>query len=382
MATRCALALSAAGLASSLGGSPRLVHAAPEAPKVATPAQLWDVETESAALDPAVEHPPRHTVGGDPKVTVGALLQTRIDVGGGGARDGDVFIRRARVTVDVELTPWLRGRLQPDFAFRPTLLNEAYVEVRVHRLVRFVAGRAGRPFSLVDAIRAEDILPIERGATFLRRRTLDFYRMLEEISYRGRSTGVQLQGESQGWPVNVSYAFGFFRGATAEEGPDLDIKQVAGRAALHLRSDVRVGFAFSSARLPCAACVTPQSRRGEAFNLDVSHGRRGKPGFLVVAEAGTGELDPSAGANFLGAQLWLAHHSRPLADQVHALEPLLRASFGDPEGSRDPFGGLLLTTGLNVYLVDQSRLMFNHDVWFPQHGHAVHSLKVMVQLFK
>ena len=121
-------------------------------------------------------------------------------------------------------------------------------------------------------------------------------------------------------------------------------------------------------------------RRGTAWEADLEIGSF-DPGFHLLAEATTGDLDPFEDHAFRGAAAWLAYRTQPVATGVSALEPTLRLSTGDSDGSPDPIGGTLLTPGFNAYFGGNNRIMLNLDLWNPA-GAAPrqHGFKAMFQM--
>ena len=126
----------------------------------------------------------------------------------------------------------------------------------------------------------------------------------------------------------------------------------------------------------------PELRRGHAFGIDAQVNAFA-PGLIFVGEVLRGDYDPFAGAEFTGAQGWIAYRTGALGSRVAHLEPVLRTSWSrvdDTEDGSDP-GGLLRTPGLNVYFTPLTRVLFNYDVWNPRdEGETARSCKAQLQV--
>lgn len=351
----------------------------------------------------AQETPEQPTIElGSVRVRLGGLLQVQTSTAlADRANLPTTAMRRARLDVRVHVNDLVQGRITPDFAIGDDVqLQYAYVRLAFAPAFQVVAGTADRPFSLLDEQGADEIVPIERGARFRGRRTLDLYRLTELVGSAGRSLGVQVQGEPANGRTGVSYAAGYFRGALGEDlatpGP-YDIQQLAGRFAVRPTSRLLLGAAVSNRRYfaveaddatgaggtdttrPATGSAAAHgqrgasARRGTSWEADLQYGRSGAAGPLALVTYATGVLDPFRGGRFRGAQGWVAYRTRALSARVRGVEPLLRASWGDPQGRQAADGGVLWTPGVNVYFGPAARLMVDVDRWNPRAGTATTS---------
>jgi hypothetical protein len=146
---------------------------------------------------------------------------------------------------------------------------------------------------------------------------------------------------------------------------------------------VRLGAGWSSRDFSNGVGDTPELERGNAFELDIEYGAF-DPGFHLLAEVSTGDVDPFADATFWGAHTWLGFRTGALSETVSAVEPVFRASYSDTDASSGApvvSGGTLLTPGINVYFGPLNRIMLNYDIWLGAAGSAdAQSLKAMFQL--
>ncbi len=336
-------------------------------------------------------------------ISFGGLVQTQFNTTSADSVDvTDLGLRRVRLSANAKLSDFVSGRFQAELANAATggsaELNEAYALFTFAPPIQVLVGKGGRPFGVVDATTAATLVPIERGARFRGARTVEQYRIMEELAYAGRSVGVQLLGETSALPVGLAYAAGYFTGSTGEEGTDADIRQFAARLQLAPAAWLAIGLAATSRAfapndpvgmgeegMASGADARGETRRGSGYAVDVALGRYGEPGPYVLAELVTGTINPFLDERFTSAQAWLSYRVGGLGarsgDRLLAVEPLFRASWGDAEGPLDAFDGVLLTPGLNLYAARNTRLALNLDLFLPEDGSdTATSFKAQVQI--
>ena len=305
-------------------------------------------------------------------LTFGGLVQTQFNTSSadGAEDDTDLSLRRVRLSANARVSDLVSGRIQAELANAAVggaaELNEAYALFQFDPAFGVLVGKGGRPFGIIDATSASQIVPIERGARFRGAETVELYRTLEALSYAGRSVGVQVLGEAG----PVVYAAGYFRGATGEEGDDADIRQFAARVQVQPVDLVKVGVAATSRAF--AASDPPglqlngeaqgfdpsgETERGAGYALDFEVGEYGRPGFHALGQFTVGTIDPFRDFTFTAAQGWVAYRVGGLGaatnDVLVAVEPLFRASASDVEGPVGENDGVLLTPGLNLYAAQE-----------------------------
>lgn len=318
------------------------------------------------------------------RLDVGGLLQTQLNTTSAEVDEPvELLLRRARFRVEAQPRAWMTLVLQPDFGAEGVELNEGYIDVAFAPALQLRAGKAGRPFGVMDATSATQLLPIERGARIRGRRTLELYGLLGEVAYAGRSVGVQLRGAPERAPLGLTYAAGYFAAAPSEEGADAFIRQLAGRVTIDPAPRLQIGVALSSRAFrgdtAGGGAANAEARRGSAFAIDARYGAFDEPGVHAVAEWSAGVVDPFTGDRYRGGQLWTAVRSRPVSEVIAGVEPMLRLGFGRVDGERAVDGGVLLTPGLNVYFGGGNRVMANYDVWLPERGKTASSFKLQLQ---
>ncbi|MFW6202373.1 MAG: porin [Gemmatimonadota bacterium] len=327
--------------------------------------------------------------------------------------------RRIRPTVRVVIDDWIEGKIQPDFALGEIQLADAFIDFAIGEAFGIRFGQFKKPFSRIELTSSSRIIAIERG---LRIRGLvdaflfdlanepdppfvdidgglllgDEYTLLDALGYLGRDMGVAVHGGSG----RLGYALGVFNGSGADRRDDSDGKSVAGRVEYSPRDDwpLVIAAAGSYRELLFDGELLGVGVRDEidgfALEADVEWGEFRRPGAHVLVEGVIGEnfvagLTPGpapgpADATLLGLQAVLAwFEPYPAAGgRIEGVEPLLRASYGDPSLDRDGDGGWLLTPGANLYFFGGNRVMLNWDV-FLAGGEAVeteHALRVQTQL--
>ncbi|HEX6042373.1 porin [Longimicrobium sp.] len=297
-------------------------------------------------------------------------------------------LRRVRLEANLYFGRFVQGKIQPEYAGSRVALRDAYVRFNFDPGLQLWAGQAHRPFGIITPISSARMLPIERGVHIrgvANADSYDQYNLISFLNYSERDVGLQLRGEPRNAPLGLSYAVGFFNGPAATTAPHEETWQGVARVAVHPVPNVRVGAGWSRLdHVRTADDETLRTREGQAWEADVELGSD-RGGLHVIGEVSTGDFDPFAGAEFLGAQGWVGYRTARVSSAISAVEPLLRVSYGDPdvddEAEIDGTGGTLITPGVNLWLGGLNRIALNWDVWNPQaDGETVHSAKVLFQL--
>jgi hypothetical protein len=320
---------------------------------------------------------------GATEVTLDARVQTQFNTSSDSSvAPSELRMRRIYLGATAHVNDLVSGKVQADFAGNRVSLKDAYLKLTVSSALQLVAGNAYRPFSRLAAYTSDlRILPIERGLAIRGVSGLEEQGFVSGLGYAERDVGLQVMGAPKG-PLGLEYAAGVFAGPLAGSVGAQDSYQYVGRVSVEPIADVSVGAAVSTRDFarPAPGDARPALRRGTAWEADLEIGSF-SPGFHLLAEATTGDLDPFADGDFRGAAAWLAYRTHPVTSTVSALEPTLRVSTGDVDASVEPVGGTLLTPGLNAYFGGNNRIMLNLDLWNPA-GAAPrqHSFKAMFQV--
>ncbi|MEX2583312.1 MAG: porin [Gemmatimonadota bacterium] len=319
------------------------------------------------------------------ELTIGGRVQTQFNTTSVTSQPpSQLFFRRARLEVSVQVDERVSGTIQPDFAGDEVEIKDAYLNFALTPGLEILAGRAYRPFGLLEQTSSKRIVPIERGLRIRGLAAMDEYAVLSGLRYSNRDIGIQIHGDPEGAPAELSYAAGVLRGPLHGGVGDQDSYQFAARATMRPHDALRVGAGWSNRDFarPGAGVGDIQLRRGNAFEMDVEYGSF-EPGFHLLAELSRGDFDPFDEAGFWGAHAWLAYRTETVEGVEVRLEPLLRVSYADVDAHTGPGvapGGTLLTPGLNVYLSPLNRIMINYDLWLSDGTSPnARSLKAMFQ---
>jgi hypothetical protein len=295
----------------------------------------------------------------------------------------EMLLRRVRFGAVVRINDFVGGRVQPELSGQRIGLADAYMDLTFSRGLVFLAGKAHRPFGIMEQTTSNQILPIERG---LRIRGLDDFELssiLSTLGYSDRDVGLQLRGSPRDVPLGMSYAVGVFAGPLHGSVGDDFTQQYVARLALSPIDDARFAVAWS--RRDFIGDIPGEAddlEPGDAFLADFEYGGpTPEPGLHLVAEAAAGDFDPFLDQEFVGAQGWLGYRLRA-GRRVTLVEPLIRvshASIDTPEGTSE-LGGTLVTPGLNLYLGGLNRILLNYDVWQGEDGRDENSFKAQFQM--
>ncbi|MBR9988522.1 MAG: hypothetical protein KFH98_02145 [Gemmatimonadetes bacterium] len=318
------------------------------------------------------------------ELSIGGRVQTQFNTTSvDGQAPSQLFLRRARIEVGVKVNDLVSGVLQPDFGNDNVELKDAYLKLDLSPAVQLLAGKAYRPFGLLEQTSSKRMLPIERGLRIRGVGAVDEYAVTSGPGYSNRDIGFQLLGSPEGAPLGLAYAAGVFRGPLHGVVGAQDSYQFAARVTGRPVDGIRVGAGWSSRDFIVEPGETPGLERGHAFEIDVEYGAFA-PGFHLMAELSRGDIDPLTDATFQGAHAWLAYRTEALSTAVSAVEPVFRASYAGTDamdGAGVVAGGTLLTPGINIYFGALNRIMLNYDIWQGGDGSQdARSLKAMFQL--
>lgn len=317
------------------------------------------------------------------EVTFNGRVQTQLHTTSVDAEPfSELELRRTRLDFSVEVNEVVSGRFQPTFRPGGAGVDDAFVNFGFSPGLNLLAGRAHRPFGLHELAGPFLTLPIERG---LRIRGVDGYEayaFMSAFGYSDRDTGIQLRGEPEDAPLDLTYAIGYFAGPLQGASGSQTTYQVAARATVAPVEGLQLGLGWSRRDFTRPVAGGVELRAGSAFEIDVEIGRsHPEPGPHLLAELVTAAADHLTDDRFTGA---LASATYRLAGTgpISVVEPVVRVSYGSFDESRTyrAPGGTLLTPGLNVYLGGENRMMLNYDHWRPAEGESAGSVKVQMQM--
>ncbi len=307
------------------------------------------------------------------------------------ATASDFFIRRARLTFDASINDLIDGRVQPDFGGGSLSLKDAYFRLKFSPAFRVSVGQFKRAFDIFELTSSTEIIPVERtgGIPGLGRcagvgGVCSLSRFTERLSYSDRDTGIRIDGSSS--DGRVAYLATVTNGTGTDTKDENDAKSFAGRITLSAAENVSLAANVSVHDYP--SDLSEDDEYAVAWGGDVAVGSfYGGPMIRAGLIGGDNwrRLDDVSGeeASFLTAQGILSYyHAVQDRANVAGVEPLLRLSWGDPDGEEDDDGGILVTPGLNVYFAGRNRIQVNLDWYSPQgDADAEFSLKVQTALY-
>jgi hypothetical protein len=298
-------------------------------------------------------------------------------------------LRRVRLEANLQFGRLLSAKIQPEFAGSRVQLKDAYVRLNFDPGLQVWAGQAHRPFGVISPFSTTRLTPMEKGVRIRGMgEAYDEHNLLLALGYSDRDAGLQLRGEPRGAPLGLSYAVGFFNGPARIPAPRENTYQVVARVAARPLEWARVGVSYSRIDFPRAIPDVEdfETHEGTAWAADVELGSE-RAGPRAVLEVTRGDFDPFLGAEFVGAQGWVAYRTGRASSTIAALEPFVRVSYGDPDvddvipaTATDAVGGTLITPGINLWLGGLNRFALNYEVWNAEHGGNARSFKALFQL--
>lgn len=188
---------------------------------------------------------------GDTRLLMGLIVQTdgRFALAGSSPVANTFTIRRLRPTFSGRIGRYVEFRAMPDFGGGTTVLQDAYVDIRVSRAFRIRTGKDKTPVGYELATTDAYLLFPERT--------------LASSLVPNRDVGVQMEGDPGSW---LFYAVGLFNGVPDGTSSSIDLdtngsKDAAGRVVVR-------PFARTSAAGPLA---------GLGFHVGASTGRQSGP---------------------------------------------------------------------------------------------------------
>lgn len=301
----------------------------------------------------------------------------------------DLFIRRARFTLDVTFNDWISGRFQPDFAeIDEVELKDAWGMLDLqpgaeNSRARIRIGHFKRPFDGFQMTSSTQILTIERDLDIPG--TLGVVVLsLDELTTRNnlsdRDVGIMVDGSTP--DGRLHYWVGAFNGRGPAENEDLDTeKQLIGRAEYALEAAGRplaLSAAAAITDIPFTRSdATLDARYFGAFELFAEWGSFGaaagphvQTGVIfgknaLQAEAG-GVPDLEDGDPLASMLAWQAIGAwkLPIGGSFffESIEPLFRVTMADPNTDLDDDSVWGFTPGVQIFFGGRNKLALNWDL--------------------
>ncbi len=322
------------------------------------------------------------------EVRFGGRLHTQMATSSAAeGKSTDFFTRRARFTLDVSVSSLLDARVQPDFGGGELELKDAYFRLSFNRGFRLWAGQFKRAFDIFELNSSTDIVVVERtgridgaGGCAGPGGTCALSRFTEKLGYSDRDIGIKADG-------SIGDRFGYLAtltNGTGTAGSDENSgKSLAGRVTVRLVDQLRLSGNVSRHDF---VREDGESDAATALGADLEYGRFRSGTHLQVGVIGGGNWrhERATAAEIPGFLTWQAILSRyfPVDGQgFEAVEPVARASWGDPNRGVEDDTGLLLTPGLFLYVKGRNRIGVNLDVYRSGTGDTEYSLKLQTYLY-
>jgi len=189
-----------------------------------------------------------------------------------GKKDG-FDIRRARLDVRGNVSPFLAYRLQTDFAGGPKIID-AYAEIKLTDFFNIMVGQFKVPFSLENLTSSNKLELIDRSQAVeaLVARGRDVIG-----NHNGRDIGIQLGGTllKNNGSALVEYRFGVFNGSGTNVADTAnEAKDVSGRLIINPVKELSFGIAYyngwGKAINPVAEFIGRSQTRNR-FGVDISY---------------------------------------------------------------------------------------------------------------
>ena len=317
-------------------------------------------------------------------ITFGGRLHAQYSLSPIAAAENDFFLRRARLLADIEVTEFLGGRVQADFAGGDVALKDVYVSFDFDDAFALTFGQFKRSFDIFELASSTDLSLIERDGRIEGLSVCSgvgsicsYSRFTEALGYSDRDMGLRVMGAAG----RVSYQASFTNGTGTDTPDENDTKSAAGRLTFAATENVQI-----SGQVGLHDYVDANGNASAvAFGADVQVGTW-REGLLFMGSVVGGDnwleldaqLDP---ATFLTWQGTLSYYLPVDAERFAAVEPLVRLSYGDPSTDANDDSGLLLTPGFMLYVTGRNKIGLNLDYYAPENGSSEWSLKAQAFLY-
>ena len=321
-------------------------------------------------------------------LTVGGRIHVQYTRSSADGDDGtadavdDVFIRRARATIDIKIGDVFDARVGGGGA--KFALTDVYTRLNLARSFRVSAGQFKRAFSLFELSSSTNLPIIERDGRIEGVSgcpgvggVCTFSRLSERLHFDGRDLGLRAEGDLS---TRVRYAATLTNGE-GKNTPDVnDSKSASGRVVLALTDAFRLA-GFGGVHDYVGADSATHHARAVGIDVEVGTWREG---FHLVAGVVAGDnWLVGTDAGFSSAQA-LASVYIPLrpGGRFAAVEPLLRAGWTTTETALGTdYRTLLFTPGISLYVAGKNWVGLNLDWYDTNDGGSDWSLKTQAFVY-
>ncbi len=281
----------------------------------------------------------------------------------------DFFTRRARFTLDVQVSDLLDARVQPDFGGGELDLKDAYFRLNLDRAFRLSVGQFKRAFDIFELDSSTDIVVVERtgridgaGGCSGPGGICTLSRFTEKLAYSDRDIGLKADGSIG---ERVSYMATLTNGTGTSGADENSGKSAAARLSVRLADGVSI-----SANLSRHDYVREGGAAGAAtaFGADLEIGDFRDGTHLQVGLVGGANWrheawSPDGVPRFLTGQAILSRYVPLTGGRFAGVEPMARVSWGDPDREAADAAGLLVTPGVFLYVAGKNRIGANLDIY-------------------
>jgi hypothetical protein len=294
--------------------------------------------------------------------------------------DGDpsneFLLRRARLALKLKVNDWVSGIVEPDFAVvdQKVDLKDAYFKMEPHDNFAVIVGQTKRRFDLFELTSSTQMLIIERDGRIGRLKVPSYSYLTESLGYADRDIGVFVMAHDENERIQVEG--GLTNGAGANKRAEFGEKAFQGRVSLHPMADedlaIHVGTSIKPFENGHAVPESLEVKYAAAFEGSLEYGNfKSGPhlqaGVVLGKNHAQYSLARDESPSFTAFQGIAAYKKALEGNQwFEAIEPLIRVSYADPNTDVDGDGGILVTPGLNLFIVSRTRLSVNADIFLPQ----------------
>lgn len=298
----------------------------------------------------------------------------------------DVFIRRARINVDIKVGDVFDARVEPDFSGGDArvALADTYARLNLARSFRISAGQFKRAFSIFELSSSTDLPIIERDGRIEGVSgcpgvggVCTFSRISERLHFDGRDLGLRAEGDVS---TRVHYAATLTNGE-GKNAPDANYsKSMSGRVVLALTDAFNLA-GFGGVHDYVGADSAAHQARAIGADVEVGTWRKG---FHLVAGMVAGDnwlVGTDAGFSSAQALVSVYIPLRP-GGWFAAVEPLLRAGWTTTETAvGTDYRTLLFTPGISLYVAGKNWVGLNLDWYDTNDGGSDWSLKTQAFVY-
>lgn len=297
-----------------------------------------------------------------------------------GQPSNEFLIRRARAAVRVQINHWISGMVEPDFAPGSSIdLKDCYFRFTPNGNVDFTVGQQKRRFDLFELTSSTQMLIIERDGRIGRSggRFPSYSQLTEELQFADRDLGLFASLHTDNDRVLVEA--GVTNGVAANTRPTLGAKGFQGRVTVEPIADVDLALNVGVSVRPYRTIATPMAAPPDTstsyapafeFSADWGNFTSGphlQAGVVTGTNPNTYSGTTDEAQKFFAFQV-IGTYKHPFANQhwFEAIEPLVRVSWADPNTDVDDDGGILVTPGVNLFVMTRTRFAANADIFMPQ----------------